>query len=74
MTRILAFSGRKQSGKTTCSNFVHGYQLRAFRVIDNFAITEGGELLIADTEEEGELLSSDSEPEGELLLTIQEVV
>lgn len=51
MTRILAFSGRKQSGKTTCSNFVHGYQLRAFRIIDNFAITEGGELLITTEEE-----------------------
>ena len=46
MTKILAFSGRKQSGKTTCSNFIHGYQLRAFRVVDNFAITEDGRLLI----------------------------
>lgn len=46
MTKILAFSGTKQSGKSTCANFVHGYQLRAFRVINNFAITEGGDLLI----------------------------
>lgn len=52
MTKILAFSGKKQSGKSTSSNFIHGYQLRAFRVIDNFAITEAGDLLIT-TDEEG---------------------
>ena len=58
MTKILAFSGRKQSGKTTCSNFIHGYQLRAFRAIENFAITEEGSLLIAtdsSSQEYGEL-------------------
>ena len=52
MTKILAFSGKKQSGKSTSSNFVHGYQLRAFRVIDNFAITESGDLLITTGDED----------------------
>lgn len=52
MTKILAFSGKKQSGKSTSSNFIHGYQLRAFRVIDNFAITESGDLLIKTGEED----------------------
>ena len=58
MTKILAFSGRKQSGKTTCSNFIHGYQLRAFRAVENFAITEEGNLFIAtdsSSQEYGEL-------------------
>lgn len=49
MTRILAFSGRKQAGKTTATNFIHGYQLRANRVIDNFAIKEDGALLAQTT-------------------------
>ena len=45
-SRILAFAGAKQSGKGTCTNFVHGYQLRAHLVIDDFAITEEGRLVI----------------------------
>jgi hypothetical protein len=53
MTRILAFSGKKQSGKSTSSNFIHGYQLRAFGIIENFAITDKGELLIKSKNEDG---------------------
>lgn len=49
ITKVLGFSGRKQSGKTTSSNFIHGYQLRAFSVINNFCITDVGSLLV-DTE------------------------
>ena len=45
-SRILAFAGSKQSGKSTCANFLHGYQLRAQGIIDNFAITEDGQLII----------------------------
>ena len=52
MTKILAFSGKKQSGKSTSSNFVHGYQLRAFRVVNNFAMTEQGDLLIKTGQED----------------------
>jgi hypothetical protein len=52
MTKILAFSGKKQSGKSTSSNFVHGYQLRAFRVINNFALTEFGDLLISSGDDD----------------------
>ena len=46
---ILGFAGYKQAGKTTCSNFLHGYQLRAQRIIENFAITDKGRLVV-DTE------------------------
>lgn len=46
MIKVLAFAGRKQSGKTTSSNFLHGYQLRAFNVINNFLITDVGKLVV----------------------------
>lgn len=46
MTRILAFSGKKQSGKNTLCNFLHGYQLKSFGVIDGFEIMEDGKLII----------------------------
>ena len=45
-TRILAFAGSKQAGKSTCSNFLHGYQLRAQQVIHNFGISDDGKLVI----------------------------
>lgn len=46
ITKVLGFSGRKQSGKTTSSNFIHGYQLRAFGIVNNFCITDIGALLV----------------------------
>ena len=46
MSRLLAFAGHKQAGKTTASNFLHGYQLRANGVIDGFDILEDGRLII----------------------------
>lgn len=45
-TRILAFAGAKQSGKSTCSNFLHGYQLRAQDVVDDFLVDEHGKLIV----------------------------
>ena len=44
--KLLAISGKKSSGKSTLSNFIHGYQLRCFNVIDNFNITEDGKLVV----------------------------
>jgi len=49
-TRILAFAGSKQSGKTTACNFLHGYQLRAQEVIQNFGIAPDTGRLIVNTE------------------------
>lgn len=46
MSKILAFSGKKQSGKNTLCNFLHGYQLKAYGIIDSFDITEDGQLII----------------------------
>jgi|TARA_Y100000592_G_scaffold98487_1_gene171695 hypothetical protein len=45
-SRILAFAGSKQSGKSTATNFLHGYQLRSHLVIDDFGITDEGKLVI----------------------------
>ena len=46
MNRILAFAGTNQSGKNTCCNFLHGYQLRSHHIVDNFSITEDGGLAV----------------------------
>lgn len=45
-TRILAFAGSKQAGKSTCSNFLHGYQLRAQEIVQDFAVSEHGKLVV----------------------------
>jgi hypothetical protein len=53
-TKIVAFAGGKGSGKTTSMNFLYGYQLRAYRVIENFSLSNRGDLIIkTDVEKEG---------------------
>lgn len=56
MTNILGISGRKQSGKTTCSTFLHGYQLRFHDVIEKFLMDDEGKLIVNATQidEKGE--------------------
>ena len=49
MTRILAFAGRKQSGKNSACSFLHGYQMRCHNLIDRFEIDEKGRLLVNAT-------------------------
>ena len=44
--RILAFCGHKQSGKSSCVNFLHGYQMKINDVIEVFDLTDNGELLV----------------------------
>jgi|TARA_R110000824_G_scaffold45432_1_gene131396 hypothetical protein len=47
MPKIIGFSGYKQSGKTTSTNFLYGYQLRVNDVIQKFLMNpETGELLV----------------------------
>ena len=68
-TRILAFAGNKQSGKTTCSNFIHGYQLRSHNIISGFSITDKGELVVAT-----EFIDSKGDKEqGHALLDVKRV-
>ena len=60
ISRILAFAGSKQSGKTTSSNFLHGYQLRCAGVITGFDITTEGKLVTksVNTNEDGKDVES----------------
>ena len=44
--KILGISGAKQSGKTTTSNFLHGYQLRFYNIVEKFMMDEEGNLLV----------------------------
>ena len=45
MTRILAFAGRKQSGKNSACAFLHGYQMRCHHLIKGFNIDDKGRLI-----------------------------
>lgn len=69
MTRILGFSGAKQSGKTTCCKFIHGYQLRLNDAIKKFLMDKDGSLLIdaVQMDEQG------NETEGLGVLDIERV-
>lgn len=64
-SRILAFCGHKQAGKTTASNFLHGYQLRASGIINGFDITSDGKLIIKTVITDGQ-----KEEESHALLDI----
>jgi len=44
--KILGISGAKQSGKTTSSNFLHGYQLRFYDIVEKFVMNNEGNLLV----------------------------
>ena len=46
MTRILAFAGKKQSGKNSCCTFLHGYQMRAHNIIKGFDLDGNGDLVV----------------------------
>jgi hypothetical protein len=49
MTNIIVFCGKKGSGKNTCSNFLHGYQMRAYGIVENFGLREDTGGLVVDT-------------------------
>lgn len=44
--RIIAFAGSKQSGKSTCLKFLHGLQLKMYGVVNDFSITDTGDLIV----------------------------
>ena len=47
--KILAISGHKRAGKTTCINFLHGYELQRNQVIEKFSLDERGQLMVNAT-------------------------
>lgn len=53
MTQIICLSGRKQAGKNTCSNFIHGKILKERGEIQDFRISEDGKLLVLTSNEFG---------------------
>lgn len=46
MTQIIGICGRKVSGKTTASNYIHGYLMKKNLIVENFEITESGQLKV----------------------------
>jgi len=54
--KILAFSGSKQSGKTTRVNFLHGYEMKRMEAVKVFEINENGNLVVnaITTDEKGD--------------------
>jgi hypothetical protein len=46
MQRILGFAGKKQSGKNTASNYLHGVELASVGEVEGWGITEKGELIL----------------------------
>lgn len=46
MTKIIAFAGKKRSGKNTAANFLHGHVLKLNEVIKDFSINDTGELVV----------------------------
>ncbi len=51
MQKILVLSGKKQSGKTSGNNFIHGYVLREIGVFEDFGVHHGtGDLVVPTAE------------------------
>jgi hypothetical protein len=46
MTKIVALCGKKQSGKTTLSNYLHGHEMKRHDVIEKFFISPEGKLVV----------------------------
>jgi len=51
---ILGLSGRKQSGKNTISNFLHGIELLSIGLIPDFKFNENGKLVVPTTTIDGQ--------------------
>ena len=55
MTKIVAISGKKQSGKTTCGNFLFGCAMVSSDVVEYANIDEQGNLVVPYEDQDGEL-------------------
>lgn len=51
--KIIGISGRKQSGKNTVANYINGDILKSLSMVQDFSISEEGELLIKTSEHYG---------------------
>lgn len=50
MQKILLISGRKQSGKSSLCNFLHGYFMCLNGIIDEFELSQNGDLIVPTNE------------------------
>jgi len=55
MSNIIAISGKKQSGKTTCGNFLFGCAMVSNEVVEYAYIDNGGNLVVPYEDSDGEL-------------------
>ena len=46
MTKIIALCGKKQAGKTTLSNYLHGHEMKRHDVIEKFLVSPEGQLVV----------------------------
>mgnify|MGYP006282962979 CR=1 FL=1 len=46
MVKIIGISGRKQAGKNTVANYIHGQVLLSEQMIQNFYLNENGQLVV----------------------------
>lgn len=54
MKRIIGISGRKQAGKNTAANYIHGQVLKNLNMIDDFYIDKTGNLVIKTENQVGD--------------------
>jgi len=54
MTHILGLSGRKQSGKNTVCNFLHGMEMLSVGLISDFKFDDSGKLIVPTTTVDGQ--------------------
>lgn len=68
MSNIIVFCGKKSAGKNCCSNFLHGYQLKSYNIIEDFGIREdtGGLIIKAKSLNEN---ADEETTEGEIDIT-----
>jgi len=62
MTKILGLSGKKQSGKTTASNWIIGEQMVSVDMVSYRKISTHGELIVPCVGENGELIEGAFDP------------
>lgn len=55
MTVIIGIAGKKQSGKNTSANFFHGKILKKINAIQDFKITDFGQLIVQTSNMSGEV-------------------
>lgn len=46
MTTIVALSGKKQSGKTSLSNYLHGHEMKRHDIVEKFFLSPEGSLVV----------------------------